>query len=65
VAFDVVGTLFPLEPLRPRLKEAGFTETALDEWLRATHGRAIPSTLALGQPAPGGGLRVTARGGRH
>jgi 2-haloacid dehalogenase len=32
VAFDVIGTLFSLEPLRPRLKEAGFPETALDEW---------------------------------
>jgi 2-haloacid dehalogenase len=32
VAFDVVGTLFSLEPLRLRLKEAGFAETALAEW---------------------------------
>jgi 2-haloacid dehalogenase len=32
VAFDVVGTLFSLEPLRLRLKEAGFSETALGEW---------------------------------
>ena len=32
VAFDVVGTLFSLEPLGFRLKEAGFSETALAEW---------------------------------
>jgi 2-haloacid dehalogenase len=32
VAFDVVGTLFSLEPLRLRLTEAGFPETALAEW---------------------------------
>lgn len=32
VAFDVVGTLFSLEPLGFRLREAGFSETALAEW---------------------------------
>src|SRR5215470_7360314 len=32
VAFDVVGTLFSLEPLGVRLMDAGFPETALGEW---------------------------------
>jgi 2-haloacid dehalogenase len=32
VAFDVVGTLFSLEPLSVRLREAGFPESALAEW---------------------------------
>jgi 2-haloacid dehalogenase len=32
VAFDVVGTLFSLEPLSVRLKEAGFADSALAEW---------------------------------
>ena len=32
VAFDVVGTLFSLEPLSVRLKGAGFPDTALAEW---------------------------------
>lgn len=32
VAFDVVGTLFPLDPLVPRLREAGLPDRALDEW---------------------------------
>lgn len=32
VACDVVGTLFSLEPLGLRLREAGFSETALAEW---------------------------------
>lgn len=32
VAFDVVGTLFSLDPLNLRLADAGFGETALSEW---------------------------------
>jgi 2-haloacid dehalogenase len=32
VAFDVVGTLFSLEPLNLRIREAGLGETALSEW---------------------------------
>ena len=32
VAFDVVGTLFSLEPLSVRMKEAGFPDSALAEW---------------------------------
>jgi 2-haloacid dehalogenase len=32
VAFDVVETLFSLEPLRPRLKDAGLPDSALGEW---------------------------------
>jgi 2-haloacid dehalogenase len=32
IAFDVVETLFSLEPLRDRLKEAGLPDAALGEW---------------------------------
>ncbi len=32
VAFDAVGTLFPLDPLASRLHDAGLREGALDEW---------------------------------
>lgn len=43
VAFDVVGTLFSLEPLTLRLKEAGFLETALAEWFS----RFLHASVAL------------------
>jgi len=43
VAFDVVGTLFSLEPLGARFKEAGFPETALAEWF----GRFLHASVAL------------------
>jgi 2-haloacid dehalogenase len=32
VAFDVVGTLFSLDPVAARLQEAGLPQGALDEW---------------------------------
>jgi hypothetical protein len=32
VAFDVVGTLFSLDPVGGRLTDAGLPEAALDEW---------------------------------
>jgi len=43
VAFDVVGTLFSLEPLGARLKEAGLPETALTEWFS----RFLHASVAL------------------
>jgi 2-haloacid dehalogenase len=43
VAFDVVGTLFSLEPLAIRLKEAAFSDTALAEWFS----RFLHSAVAL------------------
>lgn len=43
VAFDVVGTLFSLEPLASRLKDAGFPETALAEWFS----RFLHASVAL------------------
>ncbi len=42
-AFDVVGTLFSLEPLKLRLKEAGLPETALAEWFS----RFLHASVAL------------------
>ncbi|GAA3734412.1 HAD-IA family hydrolase [Salinactinospora qingdaonensis] len=32
IAFDVVETLFPLEPLRPRFREAGLPEATVRHW---------------------------------
>lgn len=43
VAFDVVGTLFSLEPVSRRLTEAGFAETALAEWFS----RFLHASVAL------------------
>jgi 2-haloacid dehalogenase len=46
VAFDVVGTLFSLEPLRFRLGEAGFPETALAEWFARVLHAAVARDVA-------------------
>ena len=35
VAFDVIGTLFPLEPLRPELVRLGFPSSGLEGWFAA------------------------------
>lgn len=35
VAFDVIGTLFPLEPLRPRIVALGLPPAALEGWFAA------------------------------
>jgi 2-haloacid dehalogenase len=43
VAFDVVETLFPLEPLRDRLKKAGLPGEALEPWFS----RLIRDAFAL------------------
>jgi 2-haloacid dehalogenase len=35
VAFDMIGTVFPLEPLRPRLVELGLPTSGLEGWFAA------------------------------
>lgn len=35
VAFDVIGTLFPLEPLRPRITDLRLPKAALEGWYSA------------------------------
>jgi 2-haloacid dehalogenase len=35
IAFDVIGTLFPLEPLRPRIEEMGLPPLGLEAWFAA------------------------------
>lgn len=47
VVFDVLGTLFSLASLRPRLKAAGLPEEALDLWF-ATFQRDGASLAAMG-----------------
>lgn len=32
IAFDVIGTLFPLDPLRPRVEELGLPPLGLEAW---------------------------------
>lgn len=35
VAFDVIGTVFPLEPLRAPITNLGFAPSALEGWFAA------------------------------
>lgn len=47
-AFDVIGTLVDLEPLRPRLREAGVEGAVLEAWFSRTLQAAATLTLTGG-----------------
>lgn len=59
VAFDVIETLFPLEPLRPRLEAIGVPGAALDAWFARTLRDAMAMD-ATGVYAPFKGVATAA-----
>jgi 2-haloacid dehalogenase len=48
VAFDVIGTMFPLAPLRPALVALGLPPTALEGWFAAGCRDALPISRLTG-----------------
>jgi 2-haloacid dehalogenase len=53
VVFDVMGTLFDLEPLRGRLEDAGAPGSALETWFaRLLHGAAALTLAGTFEPFP-------------